>query len=211
MVLLVRFPVPLLPLKMPPPPLPLPLLAVAELPEMVELRMLTVPKALAMPPPILLVELPEMVLLMIVVPAPMLAMPPLTMLPATLPEMAQAATVKLVPNWLEMAPPKSAFPLAMVSLEMVLKPPEVIWKIPKLVLAAALRCTVNKFAPGPLIVIALLINNASLVRLIGLITLEAKVIVSPSQALAKMERSEPGPLSLLLVTTVLPQPGSWSA
>ena len=46
---------------------------------------------------------------------------------------------------------------------------------------------------------------------IGLTTLEAKVIVSPLQALAKMKRSEPGPLSLLLVTMVLPQPGSWLA
>src|SRR5436190_807386 len=126
MVLLVRFTPPLLPLKMPPPPSLL-LLPVAELPEIVELVIVTVPKALAMPPP------------------------------------------------------------------------------------GALRRTVNKFAPGPRIVIALLINNASLVRLIGLTTLEAKVIVSPLQALAKMKRSEPGPLSLLLVTMVLPQPGSWLA
>jgi hypothetical protein len=63
-----------------------------------------------------------------------------------------------------------------------------------------LRCTLNTFAPGPLIVSHLSINNSPLVRLISPLTFAAKVIVLPAQTLAMTARSESVPLSLLLLT-----------
>src|SRR5258708_38338628 len=56
------------------------------------------------------------------------------------------------------------------------------------VLDAALRCTLNRFAPGPLIVRFLLINNSSLVSVI-VVRLAAKLIVSPRAAVAIACRS----------------------
>src|SRR6185369_9552723 len=70
---------------------------------------------------------------------------------------------------------------------------------------ALLRVTVSRFAPGPSIVRFLLINNSPVVRVIGLVTLDiSKVIVLPAHAPLMIVRKEPGPLSLLLVTTVGP-------
>src|SRR5512147_2773939 len=63
----------------------------------------------------------------------------------------------------------------------------------------ALRCTVNRFGPGPLIVRRLLIDNSALVSVIGEIP-PAKSIVSPAAASRMACRSVPAPLSALLVT-----------
>ncbi len=64
---------------------------------------------------------------------------------------------------------------------------------------AALRCTVNRSAPGPLIVRLLLINNSALVSVIA-VSPPAKSIVSPAAASRIACRSVPAPLSALLVT-----------
>ncbi|PZR76719.1 MAG: hypothetical protein DLM73_01775 [Chthoniobacterales bacterium] len=201
----------------------------AELPLMVLLVTFAVP-ALAMPPApelLPLAVLPEIVLLMtfntvltlaLVMPAPLPLNPELML--AKLPEMAQAVTVKLA--LLRMPPP--LVPSAMFPLEIV-RPESVTLKLPapkplpgvmlkmRKADAAGSRRTVNRFAPGPLIVMALLIANSPLVRLIGLLTLEAKVMVLPAQTLAITSRNEPGAASLLLLTTrlIVLQPGSWSA
>ena len=139
---------------------------------------------------------------------PLLAIPPplsLLMLPVSV----DAVRFSPAPLCTKMpAPNVPGCPFAIVRFEIVVLTLPAISKMRKL---PALRSTVNKFAPGPLIVRDLLINSSPLVRLIGLTTLGAKVIVSPPQALAIMKRSEPDPVSLLLVTSVLPQPGSWSA
>src|ERR1700737_3557314 len=108
---------------MPPPPE----LPVAKLPEMVELVRLTVPLEFTMPPP----ERAE------------------------LKEIAQPVTVKL--PQLKMPPPRLKLvksPLVMVRPEMVtLMLPQPVEKMPNLGIGPKkLRCTVNRFAPGPLIV-----------------------------------------------------------
>src|SRR5262249_35263512 len=53
-------------------------------------------------------------------------------------------------------------------------------------------------APGPEIVMFLLIGSAPLVSVIVPVT--AKLIVSPSWAIVRARRNEPGPLSFVLVT-----------
>jgi hypothetical protein len=68
--------------------------------------------------------------------------------------------------------------------------------------AAELRCTVNRPAPGPLIVRFLSINYSPLVRLIVVIP-AAKLIVSPGDASRIACRSDPAPLSLALVTVMV--------
>ena len=104
---------------------------------MVLLTTISVP-LVTIPPPLLPVLLPEIVLFEIVS-APVLEIPP---------------------------PLLGEFPLAIVRPEMVAMTwLGVILKMRKLP-AAALRCTLNRFAPGPLIVRFLLISNSPLVRLI---------------------------------------------
>src|SRR2546430_15081480 len=67
--------------------------------------------------------------------------------------------------------------------------------------AFAARDTARRFAPGPLMVMFLLITSSPLVRLIAPVT--AKLIVSLSCASASAWRSEPGPLSFVLVTVMV--------
>src|SRR5207244_2210101 len=153
---------------MPPPWLPVPL---AVLPEMVQL-VIVVPllKPLEIPPPSLLAVLPEMVLLVIVIVAMTPAgqpdwqsfrMPPPGPPVAVLPEMVLLLIVN-VPR-LRMPPPKRALPLLIVRPEMVTLMLLLILKMRKSgVPAKRLRWTVNRFAPGPLIVRFLLITNSSL-------------------------------------------------
>src|SRR5438093_11938952 len=74
------------------------------------------------------------------------------------------------------------------------------WKMRKGAAFAA-RDTARRFAPGPLMVIFLLITSSALVRLIAPVT--AKLIVSLSCASASAWRSEPGPLSFVLVTVMV--------
>src|SRR5438477_4963856 len=145
---------------------------------------------------------------------PKLEMPPPAL--ARLWSMAQLVTVKTPVVWFKMPPPPSlpgAFPLKIVRPEIAaLKFPKAMIKMPKLMPLFMLRCTVSLSAPGPLIVRFLLIINSPLVSVIGLLTLGAKIILLPAQALAMMKRREPDdPSSRLLVTTGLMQPGSWSA
>src|SRR5467141_3416159 len=64
----------------------------------------------------------------------------------------------------------------------------------------ALRMTVNRFAPSPVIVRSLLISNSPDVSVIVWPDKAAsKVIVLPGQALLMIARKDPAPLSLLLV------------
>src|SRR6185503_17790621 len=69
------------------------------------------------------------------------------------------------------------------------------------------RCTVNTFAPGPVIVRFLSSSSSPDVRLIvygpppGAKTVGSKLIVSVEQASAIAWRSEPAPLSAMVVTT----------
>src|SRR5205085_111665 len=139
----------------------------AELPEIVELLTLSValtlePEMFAMPAP-LIAELPETVQLLRVS-VPRLRMPP--------PE-------------LTLRSPLVTFPLDMVRPEMFTVP-DWILKMRKFGVApAALRITVRRLAPGPLMVRFLLINNSALVSVIGLVTcpgLISKVIVAPAHA-----------------------------
>src|SRR5712691_11081062 len=130
-------------------------------------------------PPAVSAELPLIVLLVrFTVPPPEFKMPPPKF--AELTEIAQPLTVKLPP--LKMPPPRlrpDRSPPVMVRPEMVtLKLPEEIWKMPNLGIPGPmlLRWTVNRLAPGPLIVRSLLINNAALVRLI-VVRPAAKLIV----------------------------------
>src|SRR5438128_10716162 len=74
------------------------------------------------------------------------------------------------------------------------------WKMRKGAAFAA-RDTASTSAPGPLIVMFLLITSSPLVRLIAPVT--ANVIVSPSFTSASACRNEPGPLSLVFVTTMV--------
>src|SRR5258708_2632100 len=59
---------------------------------------------------------------------------------------------------------------------------------------------VSRFAPGPVIVMALETSNSPLVNVIS-VTLGLNVTVIPGQALLMMSRNVFGPLSALLVTT----------
>src|SRR5437667_6816843 len=77
------------------------------------------------------------------------------------------------------------------------------WKMRKGAAFAA-RDTASRSAPGPLIVMFLLITSSPLVRLIAPVT--ANVIVSPSFEPASAWRNEPGPLSLVLVTGMMAAP-----
>src|SRR5206468_991770 len=65
-----------------------------------------------------------------------------------------------------------------------------------------LRCTVKRLAPGPVMVRFLSITNSPLVR-VTVVTLGAKLIVSPGEASRIACRNDPGPLSLMLVTVMV--------
>jgi len=78
--------------------------------------------------------------------------------------------------------------LEIVKPEIVtLKLPEAMLKMRKL--SAPLRCTVNRFAPGPVIVRFLLINNSADVSVIVLLAAREKLIVSPDTAAAMASRN----------------------
>src|SRR6202040_2235614 len=129
------------------------------------------------PPPLALAVLPEMVELVIASVPKLLTMPPPEV--AALAEIAQPMTVKLPP--LKMPPPALKLdrsPLVMVRPEMVTKLPTAMKKMPNLGIPGPmlLRCTVNRLAPGPLIVRFLLIDNVALVRL-TVVRPAAKLIV----------------------------------
>src|SRR2546422_860539 len=102
---------------------------------------------------------------------------------AELPEMVLLVIVNV--PWLKMPPPKGALPLLIVRPEIVTLMLAWILKIRKSgVPAKRLRWTVNRFAPGPLIVRFLLITNSSLNSLIVLFAGRLKLIVSPDAAVA---------------------------
>ena len=62
--------------------------------------------------------------------------------------------------------------------------------------------TVSRFAPGPVTVTLLFTTNSAVVSVIGLTTWAmSKVIVPPSQTSSNAWRSDPAPLSALVVTT----------
>jgi hypothetical protein len=63
-------------------------------------------------------------------------------------------------------------------------------------------CTVKRVAPGPAMVRSLSITNSPLVR-VTVVTLGAKLIVSPGEAAMIACRKEPGPLSFPFVTVMV--------
>jgi hypothetical protein len=64
--------------------------------------------------------------------------------------------------------------------------------------------TVSRFGPGPLMVMFLSIASSALVRLMVCpLSAGSKLIVSPSVASASAWRSEPAPLSCVLVTVMV--------
>src|SRR5439155_16726439 len=64
--------------------------------------------------------------------------------------------------------------------------------------------TVSRFEPGPLIVMFLSIASSALVRLMVCpLSAGSKLIVSPSFASASAWRSEPEPLSFMLMTVMV--------
>ena len=156
-------------------------------------------------------ELPETVLLVIVSapPGPALKTPPPNL--AELPEIAQPITVKVPLAWLLMPPlvPPETLPFAMVRPEIVTVKLPILKMRNSGVPPAALRCTVNRFAPGPLIFRFLSMNNSAVVSVIALFAGREKLIVSPEIAVAiawRSEQSAPGqvpPASAVLVTVKL--------
>src|ERR1051325_1493850 len=98
-----------------------------------------------------------------------------------LPETVQFVRVNM-PELL-MPPPSSAEPLEIVRPEMATLEPLLIEKMRKSgAFDAVVRCTVNRFAPGPLIVRFVCIAN-SLVSVIVLLAGKEKLIVPPDPAL----------------------------
>src|ERR1043166_1005883 len=121
-----------------------------------------------------------------------------------LPDKVTLSTVS-VPRFL-IAPP-----LTLVSALLRVKPETaaltfaILKMLNKGVPPAALRWMVSTFAPGPWKVRFLSTSSSPEVSVIGEVTwpeVRSKVIVLPGQALAMIPRSEPAPLSLLLVTMV---------
>src|SRR5438552_8367266 len=101
---------------------------------------------------------------------------------------------------LKIPPPLADFPLEIVRPEMFTTLPELILKMRKSgVPLAVLRITVNRLAPGPVIVRLLSNSNSPDVNVMGLARPAAKVIVPPSQAWKIVSRKDPAPLSLLFV------------
>ena len=92
-----------------------------------------------------------------------------------------------------------ALPLAMVSPLIVTVLPGLMLKMRDVPLV---RCTVSRFAPGPVIVRCLSIVSWPLVRLIGLTMPPSNVIVLPGHASMIAWRKLPAPLSPLLVTVI---------
>src|SRR5215831_18407496 len=69
-----------------------------------------------------------------------------------------------------------------------------------------LAVTAKRLAPGPVMVRFLLITNSPLMR-VTVVTLGAKVIVSPDEASRIACRNDPGPLSVPLQTVYPPGHG----
>ena len=66
-----------------------------------------------------------------------------------------------------------------------------------------LRCIVKRLASGPVMVRFLLITNSPLVR-VTVVTLGAKLIVSPDEASKEIAcRKDPNPLSFPFVTVIV--------
>src|SRR5436309_2564165 len=136
-----------------------------------------------MPPPKLELPLPPLVELFEIVPLVMVRVPALI----------------IPPPWL--VPPEVTFPLAIVRSDIATVLPDWILTT-RLTLFPLI---VSTLAPGPLIVRFLSISSSPLVRVIvagpPAVRPEAKVIVSPGQAVLIASRKLPAPVSLVLVTT----------
>ena len=78
---------------------------------------------------------------------------------------------------------------------------ELMWKIREVTRLVFTR-TVKRVAPGPVMVRFLSITNSPLVR-VTVVTLGAKLIVSPDEASRIACRKEPDPLSFSFVTVMV--------
>ena len=203
-----------------------------------EARAATVPAApFIMPPPSLAVaELSLMVLLVMVnvagAPDAEFPMPP-PLKAATLPLIVQLFTIS-APFKLKMPPPRAAeFPLTVQSLSLSVAefPPSL--KTPAPLLPGALPFVILKpemvapdvklsntrkvplpstdrlSAPGPLTVTAVVICNSPLVSKM-VPEMPVASMMSPLTAVASASRNEPGPLSLVFVTTMILPGNAWS-
>ena len=143
----------------------------------------------------MLAEFPLTVLLAIVSVPPLKTPPPS---PAVLPLRVQLLIVKIALFSLSMPPPVvPAWAFLIVNPEIATFSPEEGIRKTRLELLPSIA---SRSAPGPLIVTLVLTSNSPLLRLI---TPEMPVasIVSPSFAIDRAWRIEPGPLSFVLVTT----------
>ena len=128
---------------------------------------------------------------------------------AELPLMTMSRIATIPPARMRTPPPSSDRPLFTVRPEIV----TVLGMISKTrksaVPAAELRWTVNWLAPGPAMVRFVVITSSPLLNAITPLT--AKVTVSPGAAVAIASRSEPGPLSSVVVTTAADANGERSS
>jgi hypothetical protein len=99
-------------------------------------------------------------------------------------------------------PPKKVLPFEIVIPEIeTVTVLELMWKT-RAVMTLLSTCTVKRLAPGPVMVRFLSITNSPLVR-VTVVTLGAKVIVSPGKAFRIACRKEPAPLSFPFVTVMV--------
>ena len=141
-----------------------------------------------------------MVLLVTASVAPeLLLRPPPLLLPTRLAELLMMLLRSVNPPWLRMAPPPlpSATPLVIVNPEMVTIPAKF-----SNTRETALPLTARVAAPGPLMVTLWVTCSSPLVNRMVPETPVAS-IVSPSLAMLSAWRSEPGPLSFVLVTKMV--------
>src|SRR6266446_4230398 len=197
MVLLVMFTGPLWTLKMPAPEPLLPL-SVLLVTLMAPVSLLKMP-----PPESAAVLLLSVLLLTLTVPVLKLRMPP-PEIEAVLLLIVLLMRLTVAVLLLRMPPPELppvTVPFAIVKPEKVATPGFAKVRLKTRLLLLPL--IVNRLAPGPWKVRLLSIANSPEVSVMGLVTwVMSKVIVLPGQALAMIPRSEPAPLSLLLVTMV---------
>ena len=175
----------------------------AELLLIVQPVMVMVPFSFSTPPPpptvslivpLLLIVQPVMVMvpLSFITPPPPRIMPKL--LPVKLSEMVQSVSVNTPA--LRIPPPPG--PSCAKPFEIVIPEIETVTVLELMLKTRALMrllstCTVKRLAPGPVMVRFLSITNSPLVR-VTVVTLGAKLIVSPDEASRIACRKEPGPL-----------------
>src|SRR5579884_157285 len=197
------------------------LLLMSTLPVMVELMTVTNPPSLSMPAATAL----PVVLLLAMVLSRTISVPTLPMPPAEPkgndPEVLAGAWLLLTMMLCRINVPQLVIPvplpLATVRPDRIMAGSVgwgLVWvdatpmtKIPKFVVAEALRSTVSRFAPGPMMFVLAVRAGKALSRSMAPVTPASKTMVLPGLASAAVmaARSEPLPLSLVFVTWIWPE------